>query len=339
MAIKYDPSTVLTVPQQIVNLTALALQDRVLTYKERQTIVIAALDMGVSESAVNKYIDDALQKRLQNYSKEELKHCPTCGAQIPLISDECLFCGSSLVANDGGRRVVKVDSQGVVGYAADIIRSENRKTAEEQQSIKQCPDCGAPFPLVSHICAHCGHVLHEQADSQYNIQQLLNNISTSIRALRSAPKPGFLKILTYNIEVATAFVGSIMLLDVDAEGLCEAKGIFAVCGFILLAAGMFIPMFANRDWKVKKGSEGNAWQVSPIELADQAFYNALTLFDSYTLQINTLYGDNNEAKTKLGYLDTLIKSVKKERTKHRAGVAAVYLGAIALVIIIKYISL
>jgi hypothetical protein len=125
-------------------------------------------------------------------------------------------------------------------------------------------------------------------------------------------------------------------LDVSADGICEAKGGIAICGYVLLAASVFITMFSNRDWNVKNGHEENPWQISPIELADRAFYNALTLFDSYTLQIETLYGDNSEAKTRLGYLDTLIKDVKKERAKHRAGLAVVYVCAIVLVIIIKY---
>lgn len=332
----YDPSTIVRVPRHIVDLTELALQDRILTFKERQTIVKEALDMGVDVAVVNKYIDDALNERLKSYHKEDLKRCPTCGAQIPLISDECLFCGNSLTATDGERMVVPVDTDGVTGYAADIIRDENRNTAEQQQSITQCPDCGAPLPLVSLICTHCGHVFHKQAGPQYHIGELLYNINNCITALRNAPKPDLPDILKYNIEVVAIIIGTILFLDVSADGICEAKGGIAICGYVLLVASVFITMFSNRDWNVKNGHEENPWQISPIELADRAFYNALTLFDSYTLQIETLYGDNSEAKTRLGYLDTLIKDVKKERAKHRAGLAVVYVCAIVLVIIIKY---
>lgn len=337
----YDPSTIVRVPRHIVDLTELALQDRILTFKERQTIVKEALDMGVDVAVVNKYIDDALNERLKSYHKEDLKRCPTCGAQIPLISDECLFCGNSLTATDGERMVVPVDTDGVTGYAADIIRDENRKTAEYQQSIAQCPDCGAALPLVSHICTYCGHILHEQTGSQYNIQQILHNINESIRALRSAPKPGFFKILTYNIDVAMAIIGAIITVNVDADtsGSLVGKGVWYVFGFVILAASPFVGMFLNMKSEYSKDDKENLYKTSPIELADQAFYNALAMFDSYTLQIATLYGNNSEAKTELGYLDKLIKEVKKERAKHRAGVAAVYVGVVALIIIIKYMSL
>jgi rRNA maturation endonuclease Nob1 len=331
----------MAIPQQIIDLTDLALQDRELTFKERHAILKAALDLGVSVVDANKYIDDAFRKRLQSYKKEDLRRCPSCGAQIPLISVDCLFCGQSLETDDSERRVVKVGDQGAMGDAADIIREENRKTAEYQQSIAQCPDCGAALPLVSHICTYCGHILHEQTGSQYNIQQILHNINESIRALRSAPKPGFFKILTYNIDVAMAIIGAIITVNVDADTSASlvGKGVWYVLGFVLLAASPFVGMFLNMKSEYSKDDKENLYKTSPIELADQAFYNALAMFDSYTLQIATLYGNNSEAKTELGYLDKLIKAVKKERAKHRAGVAAVYVGVVALIIIIKYMSL
>ena len=329
----------MSIPKKIIDLTSLALQDRVLTFRERETIVAEALKMGVSVADVNKYIDDSLSQRLQSYSKADLKCCPACGAQIPLISDMCLFCGESLESDNGKRQVVNVGTQRVVGMAADIIRDENRKTAEERQAIQQCPDCGAALPLVSHICTYCGHILHEQTGSQYNIQQLLDNINESITALRRAPKPGVFKILLFNVEVAMAFIGSTMMLDVDAGGLCEAKDVWALLGYLMLLASPFIAMFCNQNPKAKRTGEGDPYKVSPIKLADQAFYKALAQFDSYTLQIATIYGNNNEAKTKLGYLNQLINEVKKERAKHRAGVAAIYVGVVALIIIIKYLCL
>ncbi|MBQ2097476.1 MAG: hypothetical protein II480_04810, partial [Bacteroidales bacterium] len=81
------------VSKHIAGLTALALQDRILTYKERQVIVKEAVKEGTSLQEINSYLDDALTERLKSFSKEELKHCPYCGAQIPLLSDVCLFCG------------------------------------------------------------------------------------------------------------------------------------------------------------------------------------------------------------------------------------------------------
>ncbi|MBO7141538.1 MAG: hypothetical protein J6V76_00275, partial [Bacteroidales bacterium] len=84
------------ITKKIKRLVDLALSDSVLTYVERQTIVKTAINSGISEKEINQYIDNALRKRLKSYTKEELQHCPFCGAQIPLVSDECLFCGNSL---------------------------------------------------------------------------------------------------------------------------------------------------------------------------------------------------------------------------------------------------
>ena len=84
------------ISDNIKKLTDLALTDRILTYKERQVIAETALKEGISQQEINSYLDDALHERLKTYSKEQLKHCPHCGAQIPLISDVCLFCGESL---------------------------------------------------------------------------------------------------------------------------------------------------------------------------------------------------------------------------------------------------
>lgn len=84
------------IPQKIVDLTKLALSDRILTYTERKTIVDVAVSEGVPETEIKQYLNNALKERLKYYTKEELTSCPFCGAQIPLISDECLFCGNEL---------------------------------------------------------------------------------------------------------------------------------------------------------------------------------------------------------------------------------------------------
>ncbi len=74
----------MAVSKKIVDLTRLALQDRVLTYTERQTIV-------------------------------KLRNCPSCGGQIPLISDQCLYCGTFL--NQQPENVYSMD---VVGEEAEL---------------------------------------------------------------------------------------------------------------------------------------------------------------------------------------------------------------------------
>jgi len=83
----------MAIPKKIKQLTELALKDKVLTQVERQTIVKAALEMGVPEKEIDAYIRQATDERIRTiYSKEEMTHCPYCGALTPLISNQCLHC-------------------------------------------------------------------------------------------------------------------------------------------------------------------------------------------------------------------------------------------------------
>lgn len=124
----------MAISNKIAKLTALAQKDRVLTYVERQTIVKAAIEEGVGEDEINAYLNKALEERMKTYSKEELTHCPTCGAQVPLISDECVYCGAKLKTAESVSGAIDIS-----GEEADIIRQENRKTAEEQRNVRTCP--------------------------------------------------------------------------------------------------------------------------------------------------------------------------------------------------------
>ena len=152
----------MAISKKILDLAHLALSDRVLTYTERQTIVKAALEEGTPASEINSVLDNMLTQRLKSYTKEELRNCPHCGAQIPLISDTCLFCGGSL--NSDSQPTPPTPT--VTGAEAEIIQHENLSTAAEHRNIKHCPDCGAPYPLVSNICPQCGHVLHEHEEEK-----------------------------------------------------------------------------------------------------------------------------------------------------------------------------
>jgi len=110
----------MSIPPKIANLTKLALSDRVLTYTERKTIVATAVKEGVSKKEINQYIDNELNQRLKFYTKEELRSCPFCGAQIPLISDDCMYCGVTL-EKDGNFNPIDIS-----GNEADIISKEIR---------------------------------------------------------------------------------------------------------------------------------------------------------------------------------------------------------------------
>ena len=324
----------MAIPKKIIDITSLALQDRILTHKERQTIVAEALKMGVDEVEISRFIDTAFSKRLQSYTKEELKRCPSCGAQIPLISDECFYCGCSLEVGDQKRQVIQV-----AGSAADIIRAENQQTADEQQNIQQCPDCGAPFPLVSHICTHCGHVLHAQVGSELNIKQLLSNINASIDALRNAPKPGFFRILWFNIEVVLFFMGLILVLGRSGNDLCSPRDFYQTCGFSLFVICALTVMFGNRDWSVTDGTKASPWKKSPVEAADKAYYDALNQYKMHTSQANTLYGKSDEARTVLDSFAAQIRKERNKRTINRILIAIIYIAMIAVTVTLKISTL
>ena len=114
----------MAIPKKIIDLTTLALQDRVLTYKERKTIVAEALKMGVRQEEIDAYLTNALNIRLQSYTKEELGSCPGCGHGVPLIADQCPYCGTML-QRDGNHVIVPPthpNSFNISGKAAKIIR-------------------------------------------------------------------------------------------------------------------------------------------------------------------------------------------------------------------------
>ena len=225
------------IPSNIIQLTALALKDKVLTLVEKETIINAALKSGGSQAEITAWLDNALKESLKRYSKEDLKNCPFCGAQIPLVSEDCLFCGNNL-QNTDNKTVINIS-----GDEADIIARENQNTATSIRNIKNCPDCGAPFPLISNICTHCGHVLHEQTDSQLNIKNLITNIENSISALKAAPKPTVLDVLKYRKAVVCFLISATLLATtMSFLGMDTIAGILGSMstGMMILAFVFFL---------------------------------------------------------------------------------------------------
>ena len=291
----------------IKNLTRLALADRVLTDLERETIVNKAEEGGISKEEINKYLDEQLNLRLKSYTKVDLRDCPYCGAQIPLISDECMYCGKPLEHIEGD---ISVPFK-ISGYEADIIRSENQRIEEERHNIKNCPDCGAPFPLISNICESCGHVLHERDENSLNIQNLLNNIQRSIERVTDAPKPKVYQIIGYWFYyIILSFSIFAFIVGIISDN--EAGKIISVIGFIFGIALMATNaiLFDNK---------------SPVLISDGEYYKARHAYEMYTRQVNTLYGDNHEAQTLLRHFATLLKRLKRERYQNRRKVGNIIL--------------
>ena len=288
----------MAIPKKIIDLTTLALQDRVLTYKERETIVTEALNMGVSQMEIDLYLTNALNKRLQSYTKEELGSCPGCGHGVPLIADECPYCGT-LLQHIENHTVPPIhpDSFNVSGRAAKIIRQENYNTDQERKT--NCPKCGAPYPLVSNICSHCGYVLHEQRDSDFNIKNLIDNINNSISDLERCPNPTLGQIFGYNVN----------LLLISLCFVCCFLSGYDASGYIGFAAICFIVFIVTTRNKFKK--------VSPVTTADEMFYDALNYHAMYSRQVDTLYGNNQEAKNLLDKYQGVINGLEQQRKTTR----------------------
>lgn len=300
----------MAISKKIIDLTNLALKDRTLTSIERETIVKAALNEGTSAEEINAFLDQALQNRQKSYTKEELKCCPNCGTQIPLISQQCPSCGTML------NHVVDTKHVKISSDEAEIINRENVKTEEEQLSLKKCPDCGAPFPLISNICTHCGHVLHQNSDNEFNIQNLLDNIQVSIQNLRNAPNPSFGQVLLYRLDVIVFYFAATFLLlsfFTNIEYLCLSF-VFLIISIVFLFAS-----FKNN---------------SPVEVANEVFYEALNNEVMYLRQTDTIYGENKEARKLINDLSNEIKIIKNKRNKNRLMITTLFLVLMSIPVIL-----
>ncbi len=308
----------MAVSKRILDLIALALQDRVLTFKERQTIVQTATNEGVAEAEINAVLDNMLAQRLKNYAKEELKRCPACGAQIPLISEECLFCGERLEKREVAHNV------DVSGADADIIRSENKRTEEEEVNIKNCPDCGAPFPLMSNICTHCGHVLHARVDSEFNVKNLITSISTTTQKLIDAPPTSFGPILIKYVAII-AIMMTYIGLGLYGEAVDHSNTYLGALGGFLWVIALLLSPFVIVLIK-------SIFTDNP-DKDDTAYLSALLDYQKYTRLVEAFYGDDAEAREYLKKLDDEMRKIKKS---HRRGVL-VFLGIVIVAVLLPFV--
>jgi hypothetical protein len=319
----------MSISKKTAGLTALALRDRILTYKERQVIVKEAVKEGSSMQEINSYLDEALTERLKSFSKEELKCCPHCGAQIPLISDVCLFCGVSLESHDSQENATP--SVYVSGGAAKIIHDENRRTAAAQKhDQKTCPDCGAPYPLVSNICTHCGHVFHEQKLSDLNVRQLIDNIQQSISELKSVPQPTFWKVLWYRKPMWIFLLSSLFLIitlqyffrvSFDNDEAFRQYGMQALKTLCISLGLLTVSVVMLRSCKKTD---------PPSKIADDKFFAALHRKEMYENQISTLYGGNSEARKLLDQYSAQTGLITRERESRQRKLMVVICFFVAL---------
>ena len=305
----------MAISNKIAQLTALALRDRVMTYVERQTIVKAAIEEGTAEEEINAYLDKAFSERLKYYTKEDLTHCPHCGAQIPLLSDVCFYCGEKIVNN----KYPSPDLNSISGEEAYIIKNENRKTAEEHSNPTNCPDCGAPFPLVSNICLSCGHILQEHAGSDFNIKNLIIKIKIQITEIERIPKPTVKDVFFYRLYLVLTFLAIVSLIAGITFPLMVIPAVILI-------------------WIVYKIEWGSYDAKSPVYKTEDAFYSSLYDLEKYKRNISTLYGDDIEAKNVLAEFKTAVTGLKKVRNKNTSILTTIIL-ALALAAIVPTVTL
>lgn len=123
------------IKDEIKSLVAQALQDGVLTFRERQVIMEKATDCDPEE--LKAYIDEALKNKMSFIPKESLKRCPKCGSQVPLLSDECPFCGFHYAEN--------ADTAGNMEIEAENYNTDSAYV-KDYAPIEYCPDWSAPLP-------------------------------------------------------------------------------------------------------------------------------------------------------------------------------------------------
>ena len=282
----------MAVSKKIFDLTRLALQDRVLTFKERQTIVRVALEEGVSEQEINAFLDNMLNQRLKTMAKEELCSCPGCGAQIPLISEDCMYCGIKLEKSS------TVQAVNISGEEAEIIRSENLRTEKTEENIKNCPKCGAPFPFMSNVCPSCGYVHHARLAST---NKLLN-----------APNPSFIDVVRDQFGKIFFVFMMMVYISMPLYAGLMAKMSGALTGLFLVILILLAPV-----------AIGALKLIVPSLTAksNSAYFEALYTYNKYTRFVEVFYGDNQEARTYLAKLSDVIDKATKKRRRERIKLA------------------
>ena len=322
----------MAISKKTYDLITLALYDRVLTYKERQTIVDSATKEGTPLQEINAVIDNMLTERLKSYTKEELRSCPSCGHGVPLISDNCPYCGTLLEHQESA--VFMPSPHDLSGKEAAIIRGENIRVAEEQK--RNCPKCGAAYPLVSNICEYCGYVLHEQRDTVFNIKKLIDDIKWRINDIKKTLRPSFLMVLKYRASLLCFYLlaasCALAALYNNDTMVCISMA-FLPLAVILLAATNRGETYEEPDDatpKILYFLFNYKTTKTPIDKADDQYYKLLYALEQYQRQIDTIYGKDAEAKQLLADYAKEIDAYKKVRNRNRNLLTLMFVMLLAL---------
>ena len=86
--------------------------------------------------------------------RESVTSCPVCKGEIPVDTQQCLFCGALFAAGSGQGRLIQ---KGVIcrRCGEKTYSTEDCSYCGEPLAVK-CPSCGKLLPLQEHTCPHCG---------------------------------------------------------------------------------------------------------------------------------------------------------------------------------------
>ncbi len=180
----------MAIPLRITNLVELALKDATLTPKEKSIIMEEASKDGIDTAEMEEYLRRSISFAISNKPKSQLKSCPSCGAQIPLISEYCPYCAhhySDISHNPESDLASILDER-----QKRAIEEENRRVAQEQDqkldSVTNCPNCGAVRPFISNVCPHCNHVYFYSKENDQNIQNMVDESNQLLDVMRNEIK-------------------------------------------------------------------------------------------------------------------------------------------------------
>ncbi|MCQ2250313.1 MAG: zinc ribbon domain-containing protein [Bacteroidales bacterium] len=301
------------IPAQIKELVDLALKDAIITPLERQTIVNEAIDCGIRESEINKYINQKLDEKLSKRSKDQLKACPKCGAQIPLLADNCPYCGHEYSKADISDKKQTADS-----HAAAIIESENQRIEDEKQNLEHCPNCGHPYPLISNICPACKHVLHHNEENELNIQRLIDKIKDGANRIKKVEGPSIGNILLFRGCATSLFVIAVMILYFTKF----PSGYLLTLAAIAAPFGLICLFFDNS-------------QNNPVDRFNRAYNKFLSEIKVAYNHINNFYGDHQEAYSLLDDTSKMLHQLNEQREQEIRKKHFIIL-LIAVIIIVPY---
>ena len=163
-----------------------ALQDGVLTQKEREIILRRAEKEGEDIDEVEIYIDSLLQKRQKELNNSAVKKQAKTSSmdELKKLIDAAMTDG---VLTDKERQVIlkKAEEMGLDRDEIDLYLDaqvqkidQANDAAVRKQKGKTCPYCQGDVPLLATKCPHCEKIITAQATEE--LQEIFDNLEEAL---------------------------------------------------------------------------------------------------------------------------------------------------------------